>query len=525
MTRRGWGQGCPASFSRVRTHCGVYIRDPPARVPGTPGAPPALPTMATPHYDLIVIGSGPAGEKGAAQAAYFGKRVALIEREPVLGGAAANTGTLPSKTLRETALYLSGFRQRGLFGVNMSIKEQVTARDFLFRERLVRQTEQKRIQANLDRHKVDVHQGTAAFTDPHTITVTAAGGSVTSLTGAYILIATGSRPYRPEVFPFDDPRVYDSDTILNLHDIPREMLVVGGGVIGCEYACMFAALGIRVTLLEGRDRLLTFLDPEVSHALTRSMIEMGVDVRFKESVAAVQATPDRLRATLASGASADADTILVAAGRSGNTDQLNLPAAGLAAAKRGLLEVNSHYQTAAPHIYAAGDVVGFPALAATSMEQARVAMVHAFDLKYKTRVAPILPYGIYTIPECSMAGETEESLAKQGLPFIAGIAHYHDNARGQIIGVRNGFLKLLFAPDTMKLLGVHAIGEQATEIVHIGLIALQTGATANLFIETCFNYPTLGELYKYATYDALGRRAKLRGESVAPFDGDAKSQP
>lgn len=480
--------------------------------------------MATPHYDLIVIGSGPAGEKGAAQAAYFGKRVALVEREPVLGGAAANTGTLPSKTLRETALYLSGFRQRGLYGVTMTLKDQVTARDFLFRERLVRQTEQQRIQANLDRHKVDVHRGAAAFVDAHTVAVTGADGASARLHADVVLIATGSRPYRPEVFPFADPRVYDSDTILNLHDIPREMLVVGGGVIGCEYACMFAALGVRVTLLEGRDRLLTFLDPEVAQALTRSMIEIGVDVRFRESVAAVETTPALLRATLASGAKLEADTILVAAGRSGNTDQLNLQAAGLAAAKRGLLEVNAPYQTAVPHIYAAGDVVGFPALAATSMEQARVAMVHAFDLKYKTRVAPVLPYGIYTIPECSMAGETEESLTKQGLPFIAGVANYHDNARGQIIGVRNGFLKLLFTPDTMKLLGVHAIGEQAAELVHIGLIALQTGATADLFIETCFNYPTLGELYKYATYAALGRRAKLRGESVAPFDGATPGQ-
>jgi NAD(P) transhydrogenase len=251
------------------------------------------------------------------------------------------------------------------------------------------------------------------------------------------------------------------------------------------------------------------------------MIEMGVEIRFKESVAAVQTGPEQLTATLASGAKVGADTILVAAGRSGNTDSLNLPAVGLNAGKRGVIEVNGHYQTAVPHIYAAGDVVGFPALAATSMEQARVAMVHAFDLKYKTRVAPILPYGIYTIPECSMAGETEESLTRQGVPFIAGVAHYHHNARGQIIGVRNGFLKLLFATDTMKLLGVHVIGEQATELVHVGLVALHAGATANLFIETCFNYPTLGELYKYATYDALGRRAKLRGESLAPFDANA----
>ena len=295
------------------------------------------------------------------------------------------------------------------------------------------------------------------------------------------------------------------------------MLVVGGGVIGCEYACMFAALGIRVTLLEGRAQLLTFLDPEVADLLTRNMIEMGVNIRFSETVTSVQPGPEQIQATLASGSRLSVDTILVAAGRSGNTDKLNLSFVGLSANKRGVIEVNEHYQTAVPNIYAAGDVIGFPALAATSMEQARVAMVHAFDLKYKSRVAPFLPYGIYTIPECSMAGATEESLTKESVSFVAGKAQYSANARGQIIGARNGFLKLLFAADSMKLLGVHAIGEQATELVHIGLIALQTNATADLFIETCFNYPTLGELYKYATYDALGRRAKLRGESESPF--------
>ncbi|MBP9913101.1 MAG: Si-specific NAD(P)(+) transhydrogenase [Opitutaceae bacterium] len=477
--------------------------------------------MSSPHYDLIVIGSGPAGEKGAAQAAYFGKRVALIEREPVLGGAAANTGTLPSKTLRETALYLSGFRQRGLYGVNMALKDKVSARDFLYRERQVQHTEHLRIIANLKRHKVELCNGHASLVDAHTVLLENRGVPPVRFTAGVVLIATGSRPYRPEVFPFHDARVYDSDTILNLHDIPKEMLVVGGGVIGCEYACMFSALGIHVTLLEGRDRLLTFLDPEVSQLLTRSMIEMGIDVRFNETVTAVESTPAQLRVSLASGARMDVDTILVAAGRSGNTDKLNLPAAGLAVAKRGLIEVNGHYQTAVPHIYAAGDVIGFPALAATSMEQARVAMVHAFDLKYKTQVAPILPYGIYTIPECSMAGETEESLGKKGMAFIAGTARYEANARGQIIGAKTGFLKLLFAADTMKLLGVHVIGEQATELVHVGLVALHAGAKADLFIETCFNYPTLGELYKYATYDALGRRAKQRGESLAPFDRTA----
>ncbi|MBI4624537.1 MAG: Si-specific NAD(P)(+) transhydrogenase [Verrucomicrobia bacterium] len=474
--------------------------------------------MSTPHYDLIVIGSGPAGEKGAAQAAYFGKRVALIEREAVLGGAAANTGTLPSKTLRETALYLSGFRQRGLYGVNMSLKDKVTARDFLYRERQVQHTEHLRIIANLRRHRVDLYNGQASFADAHTLRLENRGVAPITLSGDHVLIATGSHPFRPPVFPFHDARVYDSDTILNLHGIPSAMLVIGGGVVGCEYACMFAALGIRVTLLEGRDRLLAFLDADVAQLLTRSMIEMGVDLRFNESVAAVAVTPAQLTATLASGAQVTADTLLVAAGRSGNTDRLNLPAAGLAAGKRGVIEVNARFQTAVPHIYAAGDVIGFPALAATSMEQARVAMVHAFDLKYKTHVAPILPYGIYTIPECSMAGETAESLARNAVRFVAGTAHYDANARGQIIGAKMGFLKLLFAADTMKLLGVHAIGEQASELVHIGLIALHTGAGADLFIETCFNYPTLGELYKYATYDALGRRAKARGKSFAPFD-------
>jgi NAD(P) transhydrogenase len=472
--------------------------------------------MSHPHYDLIVIGSGPAGEKGAAQAAYFGKRVALIEREPVLGGAAANTGTLPSKTLRETALYLSGFRQRGLYGVNMSLKEKVTARDFLFRERQVQHTEHMRIIANLKRHRVELYNGAASFVDAHTLRLENRGVAPVTLTADYILIAVGSHPFRPPVFPFHDARVYDSDTILNLHDIPRAMLVVGGGVIGCEYACMFCALGIKVTLLEGRDRLLAFLDAEVSALLTRSMIEMGIDVRFGEQVAAVAADPEKLTATLSSGARLAADTILVAAGRSGNTASLNLPAAGLGIGKRGGIDVNERYQTAVPHIYAAGDVIGFPALAATSMEQARVAMVHAFDLKYKTRVAALLPYGIYTIPECSMAGETEESLTKKGLAYVAGVARYDANARGQIIGAKNGFLKLLFAADTMQLLGVHAIGEQASELVHIGLVALHANATADLFIETCFNYPTLGELYKYATYDALGRRAKLGGISPTP---------
>ena len=458
--------------------------------------------MSVSHYDLIVIGSGPAGEKGAAQAAYFGKRVALVEKAPALGGAAANTGTLPSKTLRETALYLSGFRQRGLHGVTLGLADQVTARDFLFHQQNVTSTERTRIQANLQRHKVDQFQGFASFSDAHTVSV----GS-RSLTADFFLIATGSRPHRPGNFPFEDPRVYDSDTILGIGDVPKTMLIAGGGVIGCEYACLFQALGVEVTLVEGRDRLLQFLDGEISQALAASMSKMGIRLLLNESIIGVEAR-DLLNVELKSGKTANVDTLLAAAGRSGNTDGMNLEAIGVKPSSRGQIEVNAHYQTAVPHLYAAGDVIGFPALASTSMEQARVAMVHAFDLKYKTAVAPILPYGIYTIPECSVAGETEESLQKASVPYVVGRARYEQNPRGQIIGDRDGFLKLLFREDDMRLLGVSVIGEQATELIHVGLTALLQQATAELFIQICFNYPTLSELYKYAAYDALGARAK-----------------
>jgi NAD(P) transhydrogenase len=457
-------------------------------------------------YDLVVIGSGPAGEKGAAQAAYFGKRVALVDKAPVLGGAAANTGTLPSKTLRETALYLSGFRQRGLYGVTFTLRDKVTARDFLHRERDVVHAEHARIARNLSRHGVDVHRGQAAFHDAHTIVVQTTDGAPVRLETSVVLVATGSHPFRAQVFPFDDPRVFDSDTILQIHDIPGTMLVAGGGVIGCEYACLFAALGVKVTLIDSKDRLLGFMDAQVSRALAASMTKMGIDVRFHETVESVDAG-ETLRVRLGSGTVIRTGAVLAATGRTGNTSGLGLEAIGLKPTSRGMLEVNEHYQTAVPTVYAAGDVIGFPALASTSMEQARVAMVHAFDLKYKTAVASILPYGIYTIPECSMAGETEESLAAKGIPFVAGVAAFSQNARGQIIGDDDGFLKLLFRHDDMALVGVHVFGEQASELVHVGLLALLVGAGAEIFIQMCQNYPTLSELYKYATYDAMGRRA------------------
>ena len=456
-------------------------------------------------FDLVVIGSGPGGEKGAAQAAYFGKKVAIIEREDVFGGAAANTGTLPSKTLRESALYLSGFRQRGLYGINFEMKEGVNARDFLYRERLVVETERQRITSNIQRHKIKTYRGTAAFIDDNTVSILHPNGGTTLVEADVFLIATGSSPYHPEILPFYDARLYDSDTILNILEIPDSMLIAGAGVIGCEYACMFAALGITVHLVEGRERLLGFMDSEVTETLTQCMRNMGINLWMPEEIESV--VPDnKMKVTFKSGQLLEVDSILAATGRTGNTSALALEGIGVQPGSRGLLKVNEFYQTTKSHIYAVGDVIGFPALASTSMEQGRIAMVHAFDLEYKTEMAQILPYGIYTIPECSMAGQTEENLQNAGIKYIVGRANFCDNSRGQIIGDREGFLKLLFCQQDMKLLGVHVIGEAASELIHIGLTALLTGSGAELFINTCYNYPTLGETYKYATYDALGSR-------------------
>jgi NAD(P) transhydrogenase len=464
------------------------------------------------RYDLVVIGSGPAGERGAAQVAYFGKRVALVEREPHLGGAAANTGTLPSKTLREAALCLSGFRQRDLYGIEVGLKERATVRDLLHRERLVKDSEERRIAANLARHRIDLYHGAARFRDAQQVDVV--GPSPARLTAPVFLIATGSRPHRPPQFPFDAQGVYDSDTILNIERIPASMLVAGGGVIGCEYACLFAALGVRVTLVEGRDRLLAFLDEEIVAVLQDRMAALGIQLRMPDSVERVEArAPDALQVHLKSAPEpVTVETILVASGRSGNTDTLGLQALGMPIDKRGLLTVDDHFRTAVPHVYAVGDVIGFPALASTSMEQARLAMCHAFQLTYKNAMAHILPYGIYTIPEVSAAGETEATARAKGMDVVVGRAAFSANARGQIIGDTHGFLKLVFTREDMRLVGTHVIGEQAAELVHIGLTTMLAGHGADLLIQTCFNYPTLSETYKYATYDAMARQQRDLGQ-------------
>jgi NAD(P) transhydrogenase len=366
--------------------------------------------------------------------------------------------------------------------------------------------ERARLRANLNRHGVTLLEGTARFVDPHVVAVSTGGGEY-RVEARHVLIATGSTPVRPPLFPFDLESVYDSDEIIHLKAIPTSMVVVGGGVIGCEYACLFATLGTRVTIVESKPAILGFLDEEVVARLVEKMRALGVALELGTQVTRCEATPEQVQLELEGRPPLTADAVLVCAGRNASTGALDLKAAGITPGKRGQLDVNERFQTSVPHIAGVGDVIGFPALASTSMEQARVAVVHFFDLKYKTRVAPLFPYGIYTIPEVSMAGETEASLVAKKVDYVKGVADLAANARGLIIG-ETGRLKLLFDRKDFKLLGVHCLGEGATELIHIGLVAMAAGATGDIFIETCFNYPTLSEAYKYATYDALGRRGR-----------------
>src|SRR5262245_20250149 len=461
------------------------------------------------RFDLVVIGSGPAGEKGAVQAAYFGKRVALIEKSEAVGGACVHTGTLPSKTLREAALYLTGFQRRELYGMTLDIDRQGSLRQLMGRLRSVTKQQVDQISRNLERHHVAVIRGAAEFTSPDQLIVRdQAGVEIRRISARVVLIATGSSPLRPLGVPFDDPDVEDSDTILDLDRIPDSLAVVGGGVIGCEYACIFAALGTKITIIEGRSCLMGFLDREMSDVLRAGLEREGHRVRIGDAVSSIERIAGDLRICLKSGAELRVDKVLYSAGRSGNTYGLGLDRAGVAMDDKGRILVNEHLQTSAAHVYAAGDVVGSPALASVSMEQGRVAMCHAFDLEYKTKVADLTPFGVYTIPEISMAGATEDQLSKGGVEFEVGRARHEDNARGQITGERDGLLKLLFEVPSKKLLGVHIIGEGATELIHIGEMVMTAGGTIDVFIDSVFNFPTLSELYKYAAYDGLGRLAR-----------------
>jgi NAD(P) transhydrogenase len=455
-------------------------------------------------FDLVVIGAGPAGEKGGAQAAYFGKRVAIVERQPEPGGAAVHTGTLPSKTLRETALFLSGYRQRDLYGVTVHVSPDLAISKLIARKDAVRELETARIRRNLERHGIEQVRGTARFVDAHTVDVSGAGAT-RRLGAEAVLIATGSRPFHPPGIPFEDPDVHDSNAILQIDRVPQSLTVLGGGVVGCEYASIFAALGIRVHLVEGRAGLLPFLDKEMGERLQEAMRALGVVFHFETRAELVSREGPDLACTLTSGERVSSEKVLVAAGRVGDTEALDLPGVGVSTDARGHVLVDDDFRTNLPGIYAAGDVIGFPALASTSMEQARVAVCHAFGFEYKRQVSSLLPYGVYTIPEVSCVGLGEEEARERGIDVVVGRAFLRENARGQIVGDLEGMVKLVFDRATRELIGCHCIGERASELVHVGQAVITLGGTVETFIELVFNYPTLSESYKYAAYDALAR--------------------
>ena len=440
-----------------------------------------------------------------------------MEREPWLGGAGVNTGTIPSKTLRETALYFSGLSQRGLYGVDYTFRSDMTVQDFLFREREVVRSLRNVVTRNIARHQIDLIRGEAYLEDGNTVRVARVDGSQDRLHGEVVLIATGSLPNRGRDIPFEDPRIYDSDTILSMARLPRSLGVIGAGVIGCEYASIFRVMGLQVTMIDGRDRLLPFLDGELSGRLRLQMELLGVGVRLTDAVTRVVPETDAVTLELQRSERVRVDAVLFAAGRLGATRGLGLEELGIETNDRGHISVNEHFQTVVPNIYAAGDVLGSPGLAATAMEQARIAISHAFDLRYKTRLTPLSPFAVYTIPEVAMAGETEETAGAKGIAYEVGRALYPQNARGQITGDLGGLIKLVFRVDDKRLIGVHILGEGASEIVHVGLMVMQLGGTIDTFIEAVFNYPTLGDAYKAAAYDGLGNLARAHpGDADVP---------
>jgi NAD(P) transhydrogenase len=463
--------------------------------------------MSNQSYDLVVIGSGPAGQKAALNAAKLGRRVALIDGSDSIGGVCIHTGTIPSKAMREAVLHLTGLHERELYGNSYTVKQNITMQDLLYRARHVVRTEVDVIRNQMLRNGVTLLFGRASFVDAHTLRIRRGDEQHTGsseIRTQNILVAVGTEPARPASVPFDGARIIDSNELLKLAELPRSMVIVGGGVIGTEYACMLAAVGVRVTLVESRPRLLEFIDDELAENLQFRMRDLGIRLRLAELVSQIQLVDDHVEAILASNKIVRSETLLYAIGRQGATGALNLPAAGLCADERGRLKVNEFFQTEVPHIYAAGDVIGFPALAATSMEQGRLASCHMFH-QLAEPANPLFPYGIYAIPEISMVGQTEQSLTKAAIPYEVGIARYREIARGQLIGDPHGILKLLFHPDSRRLLGVHAIGTGATELIHIGQAIMAAGMSIDYFIDSIFNYPTLAECYKVAALDGINR--------------------
>ena len=465
--------------------------------------------MAEYDYDLVVIGSGPAGQRAAVQAAKLDKRVAIVERHADIGGVMVNTGTIPSKTLREAVMYLTGYRERGIYGESYSVKHDITMRDLTVRTSHVMQQKTDTLRHQLLRNKVKLITAHASFIDAHTLDLASVDGRVHEpVTVDKILIAVGTAPASPDEMEVDGKLIFLSDDVLNLAELPRTLSIIGGGVIGLEYATIFATLGIRVTLIDRYPRLLHFVDAEMVDTLMYHMRQKRITLRLDEEVTFARTFEDErgqhVRVQLVSGKQIVTDAALYSVGRTGATASLNLEAVGLKADRRGQLRVNEHFQTEAPSIYAAGDVIGFPSLASTSGEQGRLAACHAFGMPAKS-VPELLPYGIYTIPEISMVGRTEEDMTEDVVPYEVGKAQYRETARGQIIGGDAGLLKLLFDIRDRKLLGVHIIGEGASELVHIGQAVLAHGGTVDYFVDTVFNYPTLAECYKTAALDGLNR--------------------
>jgi len=466
-------------------------------------------------FDLLVIGSGPGGQRAAIAAAKLDRRVAVVERPEMLGGVCVNTGTIPSKTLREAILYLTGVDQREMYGQSYRVKDDITVADLTARTRHVVTRENDVVRNQLTRNRVTIVPGVGYFMGPNAVEVDDLGGRTRKVTADKIVIATGTRPARPTSVAFDDKTIIDSDGIIHLDKVPRSMVVVGAGVIGMEYASMFAALGTKVTVVETRDRMLDFCDEEVVEALKYHLRDLAVTFRFGETVASVESRPEGAITVLRSGKKIPADTVLYSAGRQGMTDGLNLPAAGLTADDRGRIAVDEFYRSKVEHIYAVGDVIGFPALAATSMEQGRLAALHAFGEEVSESSIP-QPIGIYSIPEISFVGKTEAELTDACIPFEVGVSRYRELARGQIVGDSYGVLKLLVSPEDRTLLGVHVFGTQATELVHIGQAVMGCGGTVDYLVSAVFNYPTLAESYKVAALDATNKMRAVTRLSVSP---------
>lgn len=458
------------------------------------------------HFDLVVIGAGPAGEKGAAQAAYFGKKVCLIERAPKPGGAAVNTGTIPSNTLRESAMLLAGLRRKGLYGVEFRVQPDLSVADFMQRERQVIEARWHDIEENLAEHQITTVQGAARFTGPQAVEVTRHGQPARSFSGDIFLVASGAHPLRPAAIPFDGTVIIDSTDVPTMMSIPARLIVIGGGTIGCTYACIFAALGAQVTLVSTHPRLLSQFDHEVGDALRQELTRrLGINVHLDTEVSRIDAQAGLGYVTIADGTTSVAECVLYAAGREGATADLGLENAGVAANKRGFIVVDEKYRTSTTHIYAAGDVIGYPGRASTSMEQARVAMCHAFGLRYKQTVASIVPFGVWTIPEVASVGLSEQEAQARGLSIETGKAFFQHNARGQILGETTGFVKLVFTLEDKQLLGAVVVGEGACEIIHVASAVIAHGGTIDYFIQAVFSYPSMSEAFKYAAYDGLQR--------------------